>query len=50
MDSKKRPAKITAKVKDMPARKEHRVKGGLLSNNTFRVNTLTFSSNATGIG
>jgi hypothetical protein len=50
MDSKKRPPKTTAKVKDMPTRKGHSVKGGLLNNTSFRVNTLTFSSNATGIG
>ena len=51
MDSKKKRApKTTAKVKDLPTRKGRSVKGGLPGNTSFRVNTLTFSSNATGIG
>ena len=48
---KGKPTTKRSKATDLKARDaDKKVKGGLLTNTSFRVNTLTFSSNATGKG
>jgi hypothetical protein len=49
---KGKPTTKRSKATDLKARDADtkKVKGGLLTNTSFRVNTLTFSSNATGKG
>jgi len=50
---KGKPTTKRSKATDLKARDAadaKKVKGGLLTNTSFRVNTLTFSSNATGKG
>jgi len=49
---KGKPATKRSKAKDLKMREADtkKVRGGLITNPSFRVNTLTFSSNATGIG